>query len=96
MKIEIELSEEDAALLWWNQWGERTPGVTVEECVKSIAEESAARLLRAFPNEAAAALEAFRASKNQTPMTRCPDCGKPVPTIFEHVDGCPDEKEVEQ
>lgn len=26
------------------------------------------------------------------PQARCPDCGADVPTIFEHITGCPDER----
>lgn len=31
-------------------------------------------------------------AREPAPQANCPTCGDPVPTIFEHVDGCPDER----
>jgi hypothetical protein len=37
------------------------------------------------------ALEKLDRAPVETTEARCPTCGDPVPTVFEHVDGCPQE-----
>jgi hypothetical protein len=68
MKIEIEISEETAACLWADEWGEKT-GQSVAFYVKNLVESQADQYRRMFPNEVAAAVLRFRVAnaKEQTP-----------------------------
>ena len=48
MKIEIEISEETAACIWANGWGEKT-GQSVALCVKTLVESHADQYRKSFP-----------------------------------------------
>ena len=48
MKIEIEVSEEDAALIVANTWNEKT----LKEACEQLAKDEAASYARAFPDAA--------------------------------------------
>lgn len=60
MKIEIEITEETAALMVANSWGEKG----VAEIVKRLAEEHAEAYRRAFPGAVEKAVEDFRGSQS--------------------------------
>lgn len=59
MKIEIEISEETAACLWADEWGEKT-GQPIAFYVKNIVEVQANEYRKMFPNDVASAVERFR------------------------------------
>ena len=59
MKIEIEISEETAACIWANEWGEKT-GQSVAFYVKNLVESEADQYRKMFPNDVAAAVLRFR------------------------------------
>lgn len=72
MKIEIEISEETAACIWANEWGEKT-GQSVAFYVKNIVELEADQYRKMFPNDVAAAVLRFRganATMEQPPLTK--------------------------
>jgi len=60
LKIEIEIDEEAAALLFANYWGKKT----VEEIVTALAVESAESYRRAFAFDVEASVEAFRVASH--------------------------------
>ena len=59
MKIEIEISEETAACIWANEWGEKT-GQSIAFYVKNLVELEAYQYRKMFPNDVAAAVLRFR------------------------------------
>jgi len=59
MKIEIEISEETAACIWANKWGEET-GQSVAFYVKNLVESAADQYRRMFPNDVDSAVQRFR------------------------------------
>jgi hypothetical protein len=50
MKIEIEISEETAACIWSDGWGEKT-GQSVALCVKNLVESHADQYRKSFPDD---------------------------------------------
>ena len=40
MKIEIEISKEDAAILWYNEWGDSDVKTIIENAVRKKAEQT--------------------------------------------------------
>jgi hypothetical protein len=64
VKIEIEISEETAACLWADEWGEKT-GQSVAFYVKNLVEYQADQYRRMFPNDVAAAVLRFRGANDQ-------------------------------
>lgn len=74
MKIEIEISEDDAACLWANAtWAGRTPH-TVRDILTAKAAEMAEEFRSAFPHEATRAVDAFRSGGS--PYSKSPDAGE--------------------
>ena len=61
MKVQIEISEETAALLFANNWVEKG-GVSVEQIVTRLAEDEANDYRRHFPAAVAQAVADFRAA----------------------------------
>jgi hypothetical protein len=68
MKIEIEISEETAACLWADEWGEKT-GHSVAFYVKNLVEFQADQYRRMFPNDVAAAVLRFRGANAKSAAT---------------------------
>jgi len=62
IKIEIEIAEKTAALLFANAWGGRGGAGTLSEIVTCLAEDAAVEYLRAFPGTVQKALSEFRAA----------------------------------
>jgi len=58
MKIEIEISEEDAAGLWANAW--QPNKIDIAKIVEDLAESAAYRYRRAFPGSTAKVVAQFR------------------------------------
>ena len=59
MKIEIEISEEDAACIWADNWGEKT-GESLEEIVRQVLVCEANGFRLNFPESVKKAAEQFR------------------------------------
>ena len=64
MKIEIEISEETAACIWADEWGEKT-GQSVAFYLKNLVESQADQYRKMFPNDVATAVERFREANDQ-------------------------------
>lgn len=65
MKIEIEISEETAALVWANStWCGKYPR-KLEEIIGGVIADAAAEYRQAFPDRVKSAVEAFRLSGNE-------------------------------
>lgn len=60
MKFQIEITEEDAAALFANNWGTKS-GKTVAEILQRLAAEKAADFRTRFPHAQEQALADFRA-----------------------------------
>jgi len=61
MKIEIEITEETAALLFANNWGAKG-GKTVAQIVQGLAEDGANEYRRNFPRAVERAVTDFRSA----------------------------------
>ncbi len=61
MKIEIEITEESAALLYANNWGDKN-GKTVAEILQGLAEDDANDYRRKFPHAVERAVTDFRSA----------------------------------
>lgn len=59
MKIEIEITEEDAACIWTNNWGEKN-GRSVTDIVRELVTIEANDYRRNFPNSVESAVDLFR------------------------------------
>ena len=58
MKIEIEITEEDAACIWTNNWGEKN-GRSVKDIVQDLVIIKANDYRRNFPNSVSDAVRMF-------------------------------------
>lgn len=74
MKIEIEISEETAALVWANRTWEGREKYTMSEIVKDLAEEEAAKYRSTFPKAVARVVREFaKANEKVHPCGRTGD-----------------------
>lgn len=68
MKIEIEITEEEAAALWSNNWGEKT-NRPIAEIVRDLVQIEVNEFCRHFPNSLPESVQAFRKANEQNPAT---------------------------
>ena len=59
MKIEIEITEEEAACIWTNNWGEKN-GRSVQDIVQDLVKMEANYFCRNFPNSVESSISLFR------------------------------------
>jgi hypothetical protein len=59
MKIEIEITEEDAACIWTNNWGEKN-GRSVKDIVQELVTIEANDFRRNFPHSVESVVGLFR------------------------------------
>ena len=59
MKIEIEITEEEAACIWTNNWGEKN-GRSVQDIVQDLVKIEANDFRRSFPNSVESSISLFR------------------------------------
>ena len=59
MKIEIEITEEEAACLWSNNWGEKT-NRPVADIVRDLVQIEVNEFRRHFPNSIPESVQLFR------------------------------------
>lgn len=73
MKIEIEIDEETAALVWANRTWEGREKYTMAEIVKDLAEEEAAKYRNTFPKAVARVVREYAALANTPDQTVSPN-----------------------
>lgn len=76
MKLQIEIEEEDAALIFSNNWGAQT-GATITEIVQSICQNEANDFRNKYPESTDAALHEFRLAQDKEARKALANAPKP-------------------